>query len=166
IVGLGRVGSAIAKRASGFSMQVRYHNRRPRNDVDWPYENSLHALAQWADFLVVATVGGDETRHLIDQAVLEALGPDGVLINISRGYVVDEPALVQALQDKIIAGAGLDVFENEPQVPDELKTMDNVVLLPHIASATMETRRAMVDFMLQNVEAFARTGQVLTPVNP
>lgn len=166
IVGLGRVGAAIAKRAFGFEMQVRYHNRRPRNDVSWPYESSLHDLARWADFLVVATVGGDQTRHLIDQAVLEALGPDGVLINISRGSVVDENALVQALQNKVIAGAGLDVFENEPHVPDELKTMDNVVLVPHIASATTETRQAMVDLMLQNVEAFSQTSRVLTPVSP
>ncbi len=164
IVGLGRVGLAVAQRSAGFAMDVRYHNRKPRNDVPWLYESSLAELAEWADILVVATVGGADTRHLINQEILDALGPEGFLINVARGSVVDEKALVKALQNGAIAGAGLDVFEAEPSVPDALKTLDNVVLLPHIASATLETRQAMVNLMLDNVEAFATTGKVLTPV--
>lgn len=164
IVGLGRVGLAVAQRASGFNMQLRYHNRRPRNDVAWQYESSLPALASWCDILVVATVGGAETRHLINSSVLEALGPDGVLINIARGTVVDERALVHALESGALGAAGLDVFESEPHVPEALKAMDNVVLLPHIASATLETRQAMVNLLIENAENYARSGQVLTPV--
>jgi len=164
IIGLGRVGLAVAQRSAGFAMDIRYHNRKPRTDVPWLYESSLSELAEWADILVVATVGGANTRHLIDQQILKALGPEGFLINIARGSVVDQKALIEALQNGVIAGAGLDVFEAEPNVPDVLKTMDNVVLLPHIASATLETRQAMVNLMLDNVDAFATTGKVLTPV--
>lgn len=164
IVGLGRVGLAVAQRATGFSMDVRYHNRRPRSDVAWAYESNLLALAKWADILVVATVGGDETRHLINRPVLDALGPEGYLINVARGSVVDEPALIEALSNGTIAGAGLDVFESEPHVPEALKALDNAVLMPHIASATLETRQAMVNLMVENAESFARTGKVLTPV--
>ncbi|HLU20615.1 MAG TPA: 2-hydroxyacid dehydrogenase [Pusillimonas sp.] len=164
IVGLGRVGLAVAQRAAGFSMDVRYHNRKPRTDVAWKYESELHSLAQWADILVIATVGGQSTYHLIDAKVLEALGPEGVLINVSRGTVVDEKAMVAALEQGAIAGAGLDVFESEPHVPDVLKQLDNVVLLPHVASATLETRQAMVNLMIENAEAYARHGKVLTPV--
>lgn len=164
IVGLGRVGLAIAQRATGFSMDLRYHNRHPRNDVAWAYEPSPEALAEWADILVVATVGGAQTRHLINHTVLKALGPDGVLINVARGSVVDEQALIQALSEGTIAAAGLDVFDAEPHVPDVLKTMENVVLMPHIASATLETRQAMINLLVENAESYARTGKVLTPV--
>lgn len=164
IVGLGRVGLAVAQRAAGFSMDIRYHNRNPRPDVAWQYESELLSLAKWADILVIATVGGQASYHLIDAAVLEALGPEGVLINVARGTVVDEKALVAALENETIAGAGLDVFEFEPHVPDVLKQLDNVVLLPHIASATLETRQAMVNLMIENAEAFARQGKVITPV--
>lgn len=164
IVGLGRVGLAIAQRAGGFSMDLRYHNRRPRTDVAWAYEKNLLALATWSDILVVATVGGPATRHLIDRQVLKALGSEGVLINVARGSVVDENALIEALSSGVIAGAGLDVFESEPHVPDALKALDNAVLMPHIASATTETRQAMVNLLLENAESYARTGKVLTPV--
>lgn len=164
IVGLGRVGRAITQRAAGFNMDIRYHNRRPRQDTDYGYEKSLVELATWADFLVVATVGGPSTRHLIDHTVLKALGPDSLLINISRGSVVDEAALVNALANGELGGAGLDVFDDEPHIPDELKNMDNVVLLPHIGSATTETRTAMSNLVLENVESFATTGQLLTPI--
>lgn len=154
IVGLGRIGRTIAKRASGFEMDVRYHSRRPVEGVAWTYEPSLLELAKWADFLVVITAGGAETRHLVDAKVLDALGPQGFLVNVSRGTVVDEAALVKALQDKRIGGAGLDVFEREPQVPRELFALDNVVMVPHIASATVQTREAMARRVMDNLAAF------------
>jgi len=166
IVGLGRIGQAIARRASGFDMQVRYHSRRARSDVAYPYEASLTDLAAWADFLVVATVGGPTTRHLISAPVLEALGPKGTIINIARGPVIDETALVRALEAGKLGGAALDVFEHEPRVPEALKQNDRVVVLPHIGSATLETRTDMEDLMIRNLEAFLQTGQVLTPVAP
>ena len=154
IVGLGRIGRTVAKRASGFDMEVRYHNRRPVEGVAWRHEPKLLELARWADFLVVITAGGPETRHLIADGVLDALGPDGYLVNVSRGTVVDEAALVRALQDKRIAGAGLDVYEREPNVPQELFALDNVVLMPHIASSTVQTRQAMAQRVLDNLAAF------------
>jgi hydroxypyruvate reductase len=154
IVGLGRIGRTFARRASGFDMEVRYHNRRPVEDVAWTYEPQLLELARWADFLVVITAGGAGTRHLVDAKVLDALGPEGYLVNVSRGTVIDEAALVRALQDKRIAGAGLDVFEREPQVPAELFGLDNVVMVPHIASATVQTRQAMAQRVLDNLAAF------------
>jgi hydroxypyruvate reductase len=160
IVGLGRIGRTFARRASGFDMEVRYHNRRPAEGVAWTYEPQLVELARWADFLVVITAGGAETRHLIDAKVLAALGPEAYLVNVSRGSVIDETALVKALQEKRIAGAGLDVFENEPQVPRELFALDNVVLVPHIASATVQTRQAMAQRVLDNLAAFY-AGQAL-----
>lgn len=154
ILGLGRIGRTIAKRASGFDMEIRYTNRRPVEGVAWTHEPDLEALAAWADFLVIAAAGGDESRGLVSAEVLDALGPKGFLINIARGTVVDEAALVKALQDHRIAGAGLDVFENEPHVPPALFELDNVVLLPHLASATNETRQAMADLTLENLRRF------------
>jgi lactate dehydrogenase-like 2-hydroxyacid dehydrogenase len=154
IVGLGRIGRTVARRASGFDMDVRYHNRRPADGVAWTYEPQLLELARWSDFLVIVTAGGAETRHLIDDKVLDALGPEGYLVNVSRGTVIDEAALVRALQAKRIAGAGLDVFEREPQVPPELFSLDNVVMVPHIASATVQTRQAMAQRVLDNLSAF------------
>ena len=164
ILGLGRIGRAIAKRGSGFDMDVRYHNRRRVEDVGFNYEASLADLARWADFLVVASAGGPETRHLVSADVLNALGPQGFLINIARGSVIDEAALVDALVNKKIAGAGLDVFENEPQVPEALLSLDNVVLLPHIASGTHETRQAMADLTLANLRSYFADGRLLAPV--
>lgn len=153
IVGLGRIGRKIAQRASGFEMAVRYTNHGPAEGVPWDYESSLHNLAAWADFLVVSTAGGPATRCLINASVLEALGAKGYLINVSRGTVVDERALVQALEDGTIAGAGLDVFEREPHVPEALLKRDNVVLMPHLSSATQETRAAMAARVLDNLRA-------------
>jgi lactate dehydrogenase-like 2-hydroxyacid dehydrogenase len=160
IVGLGRIGRAIARRAAGFDLEIRYHNRRPVSGVPYSYVSSLVELARWCDFLVVASAGGAQSRGLISAQVLDALGPEGFLVNISRGSVVDEPALVQALVEKRIAGAGLDVFEDEPNVPPALMALDNAVLLPHVASATRETRQAMADLVLDNLVTFFATGAV------
>lgn len=164
IVGLGRIGQTIARRATGFEMDIRYHSRRPVAGVAWPHEPSLIELARWCDFLVVITAGGAGTRHLVDAEVLEALGPRGFLVNVARGSVIDETALVRALVEGRIAGAGLDVFENEPHVPPALLALDNVVLLPHIASGTEETRQAMAERVFDNLEGFFRHGRLVTPV--
>jgi hydroxypyruvate reductase len=161
MVGMGRIGRVIAHRSSGFDMEVRYHSRNKSSDVSYGYEPSLEALASWADYLVVATAGGPETRHLVSASVLEALGPDGYLVNIARGTVVDEAALVDALVNQRIAGAGLDVFEDEPKVPEALFALDNVVLQPHLASGTHETRAAMAQLVFDNLQAFFSTGKVL-----
>jgi lactate dehydrogenase-like 2-hydroxyacid dehydrogenase len=160
IVGLGRIGRVIARRAAGFDMEIRYHNRRPVEGSGYAYEPTLAGLAAWCDFLVIIAAGGAGTRHLVDAQVLRALGPRGFLVNVARGSVVDEQALVKALQERTIAGAGLDVFDDEPNVPPALFTLDNVVLLPHVASATNETRRAMGELTLSNLDAFFATGQV------
>ncbi|HZY16106.1 MAG TPA: NAD(P)-dependent oxidoreductase, partial [Ramlibacter sp.] len=154
IIGLGRIGRTIARRAGGFDMDVRYHSRRPVEGVAWRHEPALLELARWADFLVVITAGGSATRHLVDATVLDALGPKGYLVNVARGSVIDEAALVQALQQGRIAGAGLDVYQREPHVPPELFTLDNVVLTPHIASSTVQTREAMAQRVLDNLAAF------------
>mgnify|MGYP001030496216 CR=1 FL=1 len=163
IIGLGRIGEAIARRGMGFDMEVRYHNRRKRDDVEYGYEASLTDLAKWADFLIVATVGGPSTRHLVNREVLEALGPAGIIVNIARGPVIDEAALVAALEAGKLGCAALDVFEHEPKVPEALLQTDKAVLLPHIGSATLETRVAMENLMLENLQAFFDTGRVITP---
>ncbi|MBV6306894.1 2-hydroxyacid dehydrogenase [Candidimonas humi] len=163
IVGLGRIGAAIARRASGFDMPVRYHGRKPQPEAPYGYEPGLIELARWADFLVVACRGGAETRHLINAPVLRALGPQGFLINIARGSVVDEQALAQAIAQEQIGGAGLDVYEHEPQVHEGLLGRDNVVVLPHVAATTRETRNAMEQLVLDNLQAYFATGKVLTP---
>ena len=164
ILGLGRIGAAIAKRAIGFNMEIAYHNRSNHPESDYAYLPSVQALAQWADYLVVACPGGAETEHLVDAAVLSALGEHGYLINIARGSIVDEQALVQALDNKQIAGAALDVFEHEPQVSQALMENDSVVLTPHIGSATQETRMDMDALLLDNVAAFVQEGRLLTSV--
>ncbi|CAH0246972.1 2-ketogluconate reductase [Pseudomonas sp. Bi70] len=164
IVGFGRIGKEIAKRAAGFDMGIRYHNRRPDPSADYGYEADLKALASWADFLVLACPGGASTHHLIDAEVLAALGAEGILVNISRGSVVDEPALVAALQAGTLGGAGLDVFEDEPRVPEALFAMPNVVLLPHVGSATEETRLAMENLVFDNLDAFIERGELITPL--
>ena len=164
IAGMGRIGQAIAKRAQGFDMDIRYHSRRPAAGVSYQHEPSLAALAEWSDFLVVIVSGGPATRHLVSADVLRALGPRGYLINVSRGTVVDEAALVDALVNKRIAGAALDVFEDEPHVPETLFALDNVVLLPHMASGTQETRQAMADLVLANLHSWFDRGRLVTPV--
>jgi hydroxypyruvate reductase len=160
ILGLGRIGRAIARRAAGFDLEVRYHNRRPVADVPYQYVGSLRELAQWADFLVVASAGGPDSQGLVSADILDALGPRGFLVNIARGSVVDEQALVRALQEGRIAGAGLDVYRDEPNVPPELLAQENAVLLPHVSSATAETRQAMADLAFANLEAFYGAGAV------
>lgn len=164
IVGLGSIGKVIAKRLRGFECEIAYHNRQERNDVPFRYEASLIDLAKWADVLIIATVGGAGTRHLINEDVLAALGSTGFLVNIARGSVVDEQALITALQTGVIAGAGLDVFENEPFVPLALRQLDNVVLMPHLGSGTIETRQAMSQLVIANIEQFYRQGKLVTPV--
>ena len=164
IVGLGRIGMAIAKRAEAFGMSIAYTSRNARADVPYPYHGSAEALAREVDFLVVITPGGAATRKLIDAKVLAALGKDGYLVNVARGSVVDEQALVRALREGTIAGAGLDVFENEPDVPSELFALDNVVLTPHVGSATWQTRQAMADLAFANLEAHFAGRPLLSPV--
>ena len=153
IVGLGRIGQAVARRAAGFDMAIAYTNRRPAEGVAWRHEPSLTALAQWADFLVLTVAGGAGTRHLVNAEVLRALGPKGLLVNVARGSVVDEAALVVSLQSGELGGAALDVFDDEPRVPAELLAMENVVLAPHMASGTHDTRQAMADLCLANLRA-------------
>ena len=164
IVGLGRIGQAIAKRAEGFGMSIAYTTRTQRKDVVYRYFPSATALAAEVDFLMVITPGGAGTKGLINAEVLAALGKKGYLINVARGSVVDEAALVKALQDGVIAGAGLDVFDAEPKVPQALIDMDNVVLSPHAASATWQTRKAMADLAFGNLKAHFSDQPLLTPV--
>ena len=164
IVGLGRIGKAIAQRAQGFGMQIAYTGRTEQADSGFVYFPTPAALAAEVDYLVAITPGGAGTQHLINAPVLKALGPNGIFINVARGSVVDEAALVEALQNGTIAGAGLDVFANEPHVPEVLWGMRNVVLTPHMASATTETRQAMADLAFANMLA-GISGQALhTPV--
>jgi D-3-phosphoglycerate dehydrogenase len=164
ILGLGRIGMELAKRARAAEMVPGYHNRTARVDVDLPYFPTLIELARWADVLAVACPGGEATRNLVDRDVLAALGPESWLVNIARGSVVDEAALVEALQTGRIKGAGLDVFADEPRVPEALLTMDNVVLQPHQASATEETRDAMAGLVVANLRAHFSGEALLTPV--
>lgn len=166
IAGLGNIGLQIALRVKAFGMDISYYNRKAREDVpaDYRYCSDLMSLAQESDFLVLAVPGGAPTRHMVSTAVLNALGAEGILINVARGTVVDEQALVSALQDKRIAGAGLDVFEFEPQVPAALMSMDQVVLLPHIASGTVETREAMAGLVVKNLDAWFTREEVVTRV--
>ena len=160
LVGMGRIGRTVARRASGFDMEIRYHDRNVVSDVPYGHEASLLELARWADFLVVAAAGGPGSQGLISAEVLEALGAQGFLVNIARGTLVDEAALVRALQERRIAGAGLDVFLDEPRVPEALLALDNVVLTPHVASGTHETRQAMADLVLENLRSFFERGNV------
>jgi hydroxypyruvate reductase len=164
VLGLGRIGRAVAQRAQGFGMELGYCNRQAAADAPHAWHRTPVELARWCDFLVVTAAGGESTRHLVDREVLDALGPQGLLVNVARGSVVDEAALIEALQQRRIAGAGLDVFEREPLVPPALRVLDNVVLTPHIASGTEETRAAMADLVVDNLASFFSSGRLLTPV--
>ncbi|OBG88136.1 hydroxyacid dehydrogenase [Mycobacterium sp. E802] len=164
IIGLGRIGQAIATRLVAFGCPISYHNRRVVTDSPYPYVSSAVELARQVDVLIIAAAGGSGTRHLVDRKVLDALGPDGYLINIARGSIVDEQALVEALTDGRLAGAGLDVFTDEPHVPEALLGLDNVVLLPHVGSGTVETRAAMEALTLANLDKFLESGELVTPV--
>ena len=164
IVGLGRIGQAISRRMEAFGCAIAYHSRHRVPGVDHPWMQSAEELAAGSDVLIVAVSGGTSTAGLISREVLEALGPEGILVNISRGAVVDEHALVEMLVERRIAGAGLDVFVKEPQVTQELFELDHVVLTPHLGSATAETRQDMADLFLENVRTFMDSGAVSTPV--
>ncbi|QJP16600.1 2-hydroxyacid dehydrogenase [Starkeya sp. ORNL1] len=164
IIGMGRIGKAIGRRLVGFGRPIAYHSRRPAHDVPYRYYGDLLEMAREVDVLIAIVPGGAETQHMINEEVLAALGPTGILINVARGSVVDEEALIRALANGTIAAAGLDVYENEPRVPDALIAMENVVLLPHVASATHLTRRAMGQLVVDNLVAWAEGRPPLTPV--
>ncbi|MCQ6255004.1 2-hydroxyacid dehydrogenase [Pseudomonas sp. Q11] len=165
VLGLGAVGMAIAKRAAlGFDMSVSYHNRRVRNDVPYTFCATPTELARVSDFLILATPGGLDTRQLINKQTLDALGPKGFLVNVARASVVATADLISALEHRRIAGAALDVFDDEPEVPQALKNLPNVVLTPHVAGLSPEATRAMVELVGQNLTAFFSGKPVLTPV--
>ncbi len=164
MVGMGAIGQAIARRLDAMKVPVVYHSRRPAAGVAYKHYPKLLDMARDVDILVVMTPGGPETRNLINADVLKALGPEGILINMARGSVVDEPALIQALKDKTIMSAGLDVFVREPQVPAELIAMENVVLFPHLGSGSVYTRTQMDQLVVDNLVAWAAGKGPLTPV--
>ncbi len=164
IVGLGRIGKAVAKRAEAFGMRIAYYGRHRQSDVDYPFFAELTELARASDYLMLTCPGGPATHHLVDAAVIAALGAEGTIINIARGSVVDETAMVAALVSGALGGAGLDVYEDEPRVPEALTRLDNVVLLPHLASATHATRAAMGQLMIDNLAAHFAGTKLLTPV--
>jgi lactate dehydrogenase-like 2-hydroxyacid dehydrogenase len=164
MVGLGRIGQAIARRLEAMKVPVVYHSRRPASGVAYRHYPKLVDMARDADVLLVITPGGDETKNLINAEVLRALGPDGILINMSRGSVVDEPALIKALQNKTILSAGLDVYPREPEVSSELIAMDHIVLFPHLGSASVATRGKMDQLVVDNLLAWAAGKPPLTPV--
>ncbi|EOZ6413873.1 2-hydroxyacid dehydrogenase [Cronobacter turicensis] len=164
IFGMGRIGQAIVRRAQAFDMAISYTGRQPHSALPYRFVPDLQQLAQESDFLMLCAPGGDATRGVVNAAVLEALGPQGILINIARGSVVDEAALIAALERGAIAGAGLDVFTDEPNVPAALQQRDNVVITPHMASATWETRREMSRLVLENVNAWCTGEPLITPV--
>ena len=165
ILGLGAVGMAIAKRAAlGFDMSVSYHNRQPRSDVPYAYCASPVELASASDFFIVATPGGAGTRQLVDKRVLDALGPHGFIVNIARASVISTADLIEALEQNRIAGAALDVFDDEPHVPDALKALSNVVLTPHVAGLSPEALQGTVQLVADNLLAYFAGQPVLTPV--
>ncbi|XP_057969329.1 glyoxylate/hydroxypyruvate/pyruvate reductase 2KGR-like [Malania oleifera] len=164
IIGLGRIGLAIAKRAEAFDCPISYYSRSEKPDSNYKYYPSVVELASNCDILVVACALTQETHHIVNREVIDALGPKGILINIGRGPHVDEAELVPALVEGRLGGAGLDVFEHEPEVPEELFGLDSVVLLPHVGSGTVETRKAMADLVIGNLEAHFGNKPLLTPV--
>jgi lactate dehydrogenase-like 2-hydroxyacid dehydrogenase len=164
MVGMGRIGQAIARRLTAMQVPVVYHSRRPAAGLSYRYYPNLIDMARDVDVLMVITPGGAETKNLINAEVLSALGPDGILINMARGSVVDEPALIKALQEKTILSAGLDVFAREPEVPPELIAMDHVVLFPHLGSASVATREKMDQLVVDNLLAWGAGKPPLTPV--
>jgi len=164
IVGMGRIGKAIARRIEAFGVPIVYHSRKPAAGVAYKHYSNLVAMARDVDVLIVIVPGGPGTKNMINAEVLKALGPNGILINVARGSVVDEPALIEALKSKTILSAGLDVFADEPRVPQELIEMDHVVLLPHVGSASHHTRRAMGQLLVDNLASWAKGAGPLTPV--
>jgi lactate dehydrogenase-like 2-hydroxyacid dehydrogenase len=164
IIGLGRIGLAIARRFDAMKVPVVYHSRRAVANVPYRYYDNLRAMARDVEVLLSIVPGGAATKHLIDKDVLEALGPNGIFINVGRGSSVDEAALIDALRNRTILSAGLDVFENEPHVPAELMALPNAVLLPHVGSATVFTRAAMGQLVVDNLKSWFEDGKPLTPV--
>jgi lactate dehydrogenase-like 2-hydroxyacid dehydrogenase len=164
IVGLGRIGTTIAAKLGVFNCEIVYHARNRRDNVDFRYYEDLEEMARACDALIIVIPGGPSTRHMISRKVLESLGSQGTLINIARGSVIDEKALVECLQSGTLGAAGLDVFENEPHVPSALISMDSVILLPHVGSATLETRSAMAELAVNNLVSWFESGKVLSPV--
>ncbi len=164
LIGMGRIGRAIACRLEAFGMPIAYHTRRPRPGLAYRHYADLIDMARNVDTLIVIVPGGAATRNMVGASVLEALGPDGILINVARGSVVEEPALIAALRARKIMAAGLDVFVAEPEVPEELLTMENVVLLPHLGSASVFTREKMDQLLVDNILAWAAGDPPLTPV--
>ncbi len=164
IVGMGRIGRAIAHRCLAFDMKIAYHGPRQKPDLPYPYYADLRQMAEASDVLVMACPGGSETKNLVTGKILKALGPKGYLVNIARGSVVNTEDLLIALRNRDIAGVGLDVYENEPNVPEALISMDNVVLLPHVGSATAETRSEMGRLVIANILAYFEGKPLLTAV--
>jgi lactate dehydrogenase-like 2-hydroxyacid dehydrogenase len=165
IIGLGRIGRKIAERAQAFDMEIGWHGPNKKPDVPWRYFPDHFELAGWADYVVLSCPGGDATRHLISTPELKALGPAGILVSIARGSVVDPDAVIEALRNKTIAGAGLDVFEGEPHLPAALRALDNVILTPHLGAITHEAFDAGRDLLLTNLRAYFSGEPVLTPVD-
>ena len=163
LLGMGRIGQEIARKLSVFDAEIHYHSRSPK-DLPFQFHDNLMRMAAVVEVLIVITPGGAATRHLVNADVLNALGPDGMLINVARGSVVDEEALVSALAEGRLGSAGLDVFDDEPNVPEALFSMPNVVLLPHVGSATVETRAAMGALVVDNILSHLETGKLLTSV--
>jgi len=164
ILGMGAIGQKVAHRARGFHMEIGYHNRRARDDVDYQYFDDLQQLAEWCDFLIVAAPGGKETYHIVNETIINAIGPRGVLVNIARGTLVDTDAVASALRDGRLMAAALDVYENEPTPPEPLLAFDNAVLTPHIAGISPEAIDASVRKFLENAERFYAGQPLSTPV--
>ena len=164
ILGLGRIGKAIARRAAAFGVEVVYHGRSEQTEAPYLYYPTLIGMARACDILMIAAPGGADTRHIVNRAVIDAVGPDGIIVNVSRGSLVDEAALAAALREGRLLGAGLDVFENEPNPRPELLELDNAVLLPHVGSASRHTRQAMADLMIANLNSWLDGKGPLTPV--
>jgi D-3-phosphoglycerate dehydrogenase len=164
LLGIGEIGGRIARRALGFEMQVAYHARRRRDDVLYPYVDSLLELARWCDVLVLAAPGGASTRHLVDADVLAALGHSGCLVNVARASLVDQAALVNALKTQTIRAAALDVYEDDPAAMHELATCPDLLLTPHVAGRSPDSMQAMVDLVLRNIDSHLAGQGVLTPI--
>jgi lactate dehydrogenase-like 2-hydroxyacid dehydrogenase len=165
VLGLGRIGEDICKRAAGFDTEIGYHNRRRRSDVPYRYFATPLELAEWCDFLVIAVPLDGATLHQVDRRILDAVGPDGTVVNIARGAVIDETALIEALETGSLGSAGLDVFENEPNVPERLARLDNVVMTPHIGGFTDATQADALAALVANIENYFRTGRPIAVVN-
>lgn len=165
IAGLGRIGKVVARRLEGFDLPIAYFGRHPQPGLSYPFHNNLHQLARAVDTLIVTLPGGADTAHIVNREVLEALGAQGILINVARGSVVDQPALIHALHAGTILAAGLDVYQDEPNVPPELLALDNAVLLPHIGTATSLTRQRMGELLVANVVSWFTRKIAVTPVN-